>query len=59
MDFDFSPEQPALCDEVETFLDAHDTPDVMDVARENMAQIDDTAGAPGPWPSAANAAGSA
>ncbi len=42
MDFDFSPEQQAFVEEVEKFLDAHDTPDVMDVRRENMAQIVDT-----------------
>jgi alkylation response protein AidB-like acyl-CoA dehydrogenase len=42
MDFEFSPEQLAFVEEVEKFLDEHDTPDVMDVRRENMAQIVDT-----------------
>jgi alkylation response protein AidB-like acyl-CoA dehydrogenase len=42
MDFEFSPEQTAFVKEVETFLDAHDDPDVFDVTRENMAQIVDT-----------------
>jgi alkylation response protein AidB-like acyl-CoA dehydrogenase len=42
MDFDFTPEQVAFLEEVETFLDEHDDPDVFDVTRENMAQIVDT-----------------
>ena len=42
MDFEFPPEQQAFAEEVEKFLDLHDTPDVMDVRRENMAQIVDT-----------------
>src|ERR1700704_2829029 len=42
MDFDFTAEQQAFADEVETFLDEHDDPDVFDLARENMAQIVDT-----------------
>ncbi|MHB8219916.1 MAG: acyl-CoA dehydrogenase family protein [Acidimicrobiales bacterium] len=42
MDFEFSPEQTVFVKEVESFLDAHDDPDVFDVTRENMAQIVDT-----------------
>ncbi len=42
MDFEFSPEQLTFVEEVEKFLDEHDTPEVMDVRRENMAQIVDT-----------------
>ena len=42
MDFEFSPEERAFAAEVEKFLDAHATPDVADVCRENMAQIVDT-----------------
>ena len=42
MDFEFSPEQAAFVKEVESFIDAHDDPDVFDVTRENMAQIVDT-----------------
>ena len=42
MDFEFSPEQLAFVKEVETFLDAHDDPEVFDLTRENMAQIVDT-----------------
>src|SRR6202050_1048284 len=42
MDFDVTPEQVAFLDEVETFLDEHDDPEVFDVTRENMAQIGDT-----------------
>src|SRR5579863_25993 len=42
MDFEFSPEQLAFVEEVETFLDEHDDPAVFDVTRENMAQIVDT-----------------
>ncbi|MFN8544444.1 MAG: acyl-CoA dehydrogenase family protein [Candidatus Binatia bacterium] len=43
MDFEFSGEQMAFVADVERFLDAHDRPEVMDVTRENMAQICDTA----------------
>ncbi|HWE66315.1 MAG TPA: acyl-CoA dehydrogenase family protein [Acidimicrobiales bacterium] len=42
MDFEFSDEQLAFVKEVETFLNAHDDPEVFDVTRENMAQIVDT-----------------
>jgi hypothetical protein len=42
MDFEFSDAQIAFVKEVESFLDAHDDPDVFDVTRENMAQIVDT-----------------
>ncbi|HEY8154884.1 MAG TPA: acyl-CoA dehydrogenase family protein [Myxococcota bacterium] len=42
MDFEFSPEERAFAEEVEKFLDAHATPEVADVTRENMAQIVDT-----------------
>jgi alkylation response protein AidB-like acyl-CoA dehydrogenase len=42
MDFDFSPEQVAFLEEVETFLDEHEDPEVFDLTRENMAQIVDT-----------------
>jgi len=42
MDFEFSAEERAFATEVEKFLDAHATPDVADVTRENMAQIVDT-----------------
>ena len=42
MDFEFLPEQLTFVEEVEKFLDEHDTPEVMDVRRENMAQIVDT-----------------
>jgi 3-oxocholest-4-en-26-oyl-CoA dehydrogenase alpha subunit len=42
MDFEFSPEQTAFVKEVESFIDAHDDPEVFDVTRENMAQIVDT-----------------
>jgi hypothetical protein len=42
VNFHFSPEQNAFVEEVERFLDANDTPDVMDVTRENMAQLVDT-----------------
>ncbi len=41
MDFDFSPEQLAFRDEVESFLDANEDPVVFDVTRENMAQVAD------------------
>ncbi len=42
MDFDFNPEQEDFVAEVERFLDEHEDPEVMDVTRENMAQIVDT-----------------
>jgi 3-oxocholest-4-en-26-oyl-CoA dehydrogenase alpha subunit len=42
MDFEFSDEQQAFLAEVETFLDAHQSREVMDPTRENMAQICDT-----------------
>jgi alkylation response protein AidB-like acyl-CoA dehydrogenase len=42
VDFEFAPEERAFAAEVERFLDAHATPEVADVCRENMAQIVDT-----------------
>ncbi|MFI5040835.1 MAG: acyl-CoA dehydrogenase family protein [Acidimicrobiales bacterium] len=42
MDFDLSLEQTAFREQVECFLDEHDDPEVLDVTRENMAQIVDT-----------------
>ncbi len=42
MNFEFSEEQRAFVEEVEKFLDEHDDPEVMDVTRENMAQLVDT-----------------
>ena len=42
MDFEFTDEQKAFVREVEAFLDENQSPDVMDVTRENMAQIVDT-----------------
>ncbi len=42
MNFDFSDDEIAFVQEVEKFLDAHDTPEVMDVTRENMSQLVDT-----------------
>jgi alkylation response protein AidB-like acyl-CoA dehydrogenase len=42
MDFEFSEAEKAFLEEVEKFLDEHESPDVMDVTRENMAQIVDT-----------------
>ena len=42
MDFDFSAEERAFVADVERFLDEHDTPEVMEVTRENMAQLVDT-----------------
>jgi alkylation response protein AidB-like acyl-CoA dehydrogenase len=42
MDFEFTPEQRDFLAEVEAFLDEHETPDVFDPTRENMAQIVDT-----------------
>ncbi len=42
MDFEFTPEQQAYKEEVEAFIEANRDPDVMDVTRENMAQLVDT-----------------
>jgi 3-oxocholest-4-en-26-oyl-CoA dehydrogenase alpha subunit len=42
MDFEFSEEQQAFAKEVIAFCDEHDTIDIFDVTRENMAQIVDT-----------------
>ena len=42
MDFEFSDEQKAFKDEVDAFIADHDTIDIFDVTRENMAQIVDT-----------------
>ena len=42
MNFQFSEEENAFVVEVEKFLDDHETPEVMDVTRENMAQLVDT-----------------
>ena len=42
MNFEFSDAERAFAEEVEKFLDEHESPDVMDVTRENMAQIVDT-----------------
>src|SRR5512135_670101 len=42
VNFEFSAAEKAFVEDVETFLDAHDTPDMMDVTRENMAQLVDT-----------------
>jgi len=42
VDFEFSAEQTAFKTEVERFLDEHQHPDVMEVTRENMAQLVDT-----------------
>ena len=42
MDFEFSPDQQAFSKEVKAFCDEHDTIDIFDVTRENMAQIVDT-----------------
>lgn len=42
MDFEFSEEQQKFAAEVQTFLDENDDPEVLDVTRENMAQIVDT-----------------
>jgi len=42
VDFEFSEEQKAFVREVEQFLDENESPEVMDVTRENMAQIVDT-----------------
>ena len=42
MNFEFSAAEQSFLEEVEKFLDTHQTPEVMDVCRENMAQICDT-----------------
>ena len=42
MDFEFSPQQKAFAEEVETFLDENQSPDVMQPTRENFAQLVDT-----------------
>ncbi len=42
MDFEFTDAEKAFSTEVEKFLDTHQDPEVMDVTRENMAQIVDT-----------------
>ncbi len=42
MDFEFSEEERAFAEAVEKFLDENADPEVMDVTRENMAQIVDT-----------------
>jgi alkylation response protein AidB-like acyl-CoA dehydrogenase len=42
VNFEFSEQEQAFAAEVERFLDQHDTREVMDVTRENMAQIADT-----------------
>ncbi len=42
MNFELSADQQAFVEEVQSFLDEHDDPDVFDVTRENMAQIVDT-----------------
>jgi alkylation response protein AidB-like acyl-CoA dehydrogenase len=42
VDFDFSEEERRFVAEVERFIEAHRDPEVMDVTRENMAQLVDT-----------------
>jgi hypothetical protein len=42
VNFEFSAEEQAFLGEVDAFLEAHDSPEVFDVTRENMAQIVDT-----------------
>ncbi len=42
MDFEFTEAERTFSEDVERFLDAEETPEVMDVTRENMAQIVDT-----------------
>jgi alkylation response protein AidB-like acyl-CoA dehydrogenase len=42
MNFDFSQEQMNFIREVDEFFDEHRSIDVMDVSRENMAQVNDT-----------------
>ena len=42
MDFDFSEEERRFLKDVDDFLRENHDPDVMDVSRENMAQVCDT-----------------
>jgi alkylation response protein AidB-like acyl-CoA dehydrogenase len=42
MDFDFTPQEQAFADEVEKWLQDHHDPVVMDLTRENFAQLADT-----------------
>jgi alkylation response protein AidB-like acyl-CoA dehydrogenase len=42
VDFEFSEEQKAYKKEVEAFIEANRDPEVMDITRENMAQLVDT-----------------
>jgi alkylation response protein AidB-like acyl-CoA dehydrogenase len=42
MDFDFSEAENAFLERVRRFIEEHRDPEVMDVTRENMAQISDT-----------------
>ena len=42
MNFEFSEEQDAFLKEVQDFIEENRSPDVMDVTRENMAQLVDT-----------------
>ena len=42
MDFEFSPEERAFAAEVEKFLDENHDPEVMDLTKENFAQLVDT-----------------
>ena len=42
MNFEFSQEEQAFAQEVDQFIEANRDPDVMDVTRENMAQLVDT-----------------
>jgi len=42
MNFEFSQQEQAFAEEVDHFIEANRDPDVMDVTRENMAQLVDT-----------------
>ena len=42
MDFDFTPQEQAFADEVEKWLQDNHDPVVMDLTRENFAQLADT-----------------
>jgi alkylation response protein AidB-like acyl-CoA dehydrogenase len=42
VDFDFSPEEQKFAEDVESFIQENYDPEVMDVTRENMAQLVDT-----------------
>ncbi|MFQ5352346.1 MAG: acyl-CoA dehydrogenase family protein [Candidatus Binatia bacterium] len=42
MDFEFTPEQKAFAAEVDRFIEENHDPEVMDLSRENMAQLVDT-----------------